>query len=171
HQFRVMGFLVERMRGLLDVEIGENAHERRPRVDAALTRKLVQSVEIGSAWSRHRRARPLVSRFRSSPEFAARSEANFGIEGHQPFYESSAALNPKFAIGLAAMLCELRVRGTRRVYGPVTFSSRKSGCCRRVNLTPKPSSPTRTPRAPGFPSHITPPPAGVFPLAPPPPPT
>jgi hypothetical protein len=24
----------------------------------------------------------LVSRFRSSPEFAARSEANFGIEGH-----------------------------------------------------------------------------------------
>src|SRR5262249_22582228 len=25
---------------------------------------------------------PLVSRFRSSPEFAARSEANFGIEGH-----------------------------------------------------------------------------------------
>src|SRR5262249_2612965 len=42
----------------------------------------------------------LVSRFRSSPEFAARSEANFGIEGHQPLYDSSAALNPKFAPGL-----------------------------------------------------------------------
>src|SRR5262249_33720589 len=53
-----------------------------------------------------------VSRFRSSPEFAARSKANFGIEGHWPLYDSSAALNPKFAIGLAAMGCELRVRGT-----------------------------------------------------------
>jgi hypothetical protein len=55
----------------------------------------------------------LMSRFPSSPEFAAHSKANFGIEGHQQRYESGAALNPKFAIGLAAMLCELRVRGTR----------------------------------------------------------
>ena len=55
---------------------------------------------------------PLVSRFRSSPEFAARSVANFGIEGHQQRYDSSAALNPKFAIGLAAIGRELRVRGT-----------------------------------------------------------
>jgi len=54
-----------------------------------------------------------VSRFRSSPEFAARSGANFGIEGHQQLYDSSAALNPKFANGLAAIVCELRVRGTR----------------------------------------------------------
>src|ERR1043166_1045749 len=53
----------------------------------------------------------LVSRFRSSPEFAARSEANFGIEGHQQHYDSSAALNPKFATGLAAVEYELRVRG------------------------------------------------------------
>src|ERR1043166_8218109 len=56
-----------------------------------------------------------VSRFRSSPEFAAHSGANFGIEGHWPLYDSSAALNPKFAIGLAALWCELRVRGTSRV--------------------------------------------------------
>ena len=50
-------------------------------------------------------------RFRSSPEPAARPGANFGIEGHWQSYDSSAASNPKFAIGLAARLCELRVRG------------------------------------------------------------
>jgi hypothetical protein len=33
------------------------------------------SVQGGSSYRQ-------VSRFRSSPEFAARSEANFGIEGH-----------------------------------------------------------------------------------------
>jgi hypothetical protein len=53
----------------------------------------------------------IVSRFRSSPEFAARSEANFGIEGHQRRYDSSAALNPKFAIGLAAIA--VRTSGSR----------------------------------------------------------
>ena len=57
HQFGVVGFLIERMGGLLDVEIGEHARERRPRVDAALTRKIVQSVEIGGTLSRHRSAR------------------------------------------------------------------------------------------------------------------
>jgi len=40
----------------------------------------------------------LVSRFRSSLNFAARSDANFGIGGHWQIYDSSAALNPKFAI-------------------------------------------------------------------------
>jgi hypothetical protein len=44
-----------------------------------------------------------VSRFRSPPEYAARSDANFGIEGHEQTYDSSAALNSKFAIELAAM--------------------------------------------------------------------
>src|SRR5262249_4368336 len=29
--------------------------------------------------------------------FAARADANFGIEGHSQLYDSSAALNPKFA--------------------------------------------------------------------------
>ena len=53
----------------------------------------------------------LVSRFRSSPEFAARSEASFGIEGHWQIYDSSAALNPKFAIGLAAIV--VRTSGSR----------------------------------------------------------
>src|ERR1051325_9575207 len=53
----------------------------------------------------------LVSRFRSSPEFAARSVANFGIEGHWQRYDSSAALNPKFAIGLAASV--VRTSGSR----------------------------------------------------------
>src|ERR1700736_2257639 len=52
-----------------------------------------------------------VSRFRSSPEFAVRSVANFGIEGHQQLYDSSAALNPKFAIGLAAIV--VRTSGSR----------------------------------------------------------
>src|SRR6202011_3247921 len=33
-------------------------------------------------------------------------------KGHWHIYDSSAALNPKFATVLAAMLCELRVRGT-----------------------------------------------------------
>jgi len=44
--------------------------------------------------------------------FAARSNANFGIEGRWKIYGSSAALNPKFATNLAALLGELRVRGT-----------------------------------------------------------
>src|SRR5262249_32346919 len=56
---------------------------------------------------------PPASRFRSSPNFAARSEANFGIEGRWKIYHSGAALNPKFATDRAALLCELRVRGTR----------------------------------------------------------
>ena len=59
HQFGVVSFLIERMRGFLDVEIGEHARERRPRVDAALPRKLVQSIEIGSTEARHSGARPL----------------------------------------------------------------------------------------------------------------
>jgi hypothetical protein len=53
-------------------------------------------------WFSERVEAALVSRFRSSPDFAARSGANFGIEGHQQIYDSSAALNPKFATGLAA---------------------------------------------------------------------
>src|ERR1051326_637645 len=36
-------------------------------------------------------------------------------EGHQQIYDSSAALNPKFATSLAASSCELRVRGTGSV--------------------------------------------------------
>src|ERR1700732_2503195 len=63
-----------------------------------------------------------VSRFRSSPEFAVRSVANFGIEGHQQLYDSGAALNPKFAIGLAAIV--VRTSGSRhwrhdRLAGPL----------------------------------------------------
>jgi hypothetical protein len=53
----------------------------------------------------------LVSRFRSLLNFAARSDANFGIEGHQQIYHASAALNPKFAIGLAAIV--VRTSGSR----------------------------------------------------------
>src|SRR5215471_6608606 len=43
------------------------------------------------------RAAGLVSRFRSSPEFVARSDASFGIEGHQQLIESSVALVQKSA--------------------------------------------------------------------------
>jgi putative SOS response-associated peptidase YedK len=53
----------------------------------------------------------VVSRFRSSPELAARSDANFGIVGHYQTYDSSAALNPKFASGLAASV--VRTSGSR----------------------------------------------------------
>src|ERR1051325_8393103 len=53
----------------------------------------------------------LVSRFRGAPYFAARFEANFGIEGHEQLYDSSAALKPKFAIGLAAIV--VRTSGSR----------------------------------------------------------
>src|ERR1043165_4228940 len=71
---------------------------------------------------RHQRA----ARFRSSPEFAARSqcpdsEVRLNLQlapvrtseskDTGQTYDSSAALNPKFAIELAARLCELRVRG------------------------------------------------------------
>src|SRR5215831_20328076 len=35
-------------------------------------------------------------------------------KGHEQLYGSGAPLNPKFAIGLAAHLCELRVAGTSR---------------------------------------------------------
>jgi len=52
-----------------------------------------------------------VPRFRSSHHFVARSFANFGIEGHQQTYDSSAALNPKFANGLAARM--MRTSGSR----------------------------------------------------------
>ena len=37
-----------------------------------------------------------VSQFRSSPQLAARSDANFGIEGTLELYDSGAALNLKF---------------------------------------------------------------------------
>jgi hypothetical protein len=40
-------------------------------------------------------AEALVSRFRSSHEFAARSDANFGIKGHWQLYDSSAAFEPE----------------------------------------------------------------------------
>ena len=48
-------------------------------------------------------------------------------KGHWQLYGSSAPLNPKFAIGLAARVCKLRVRGTRarrRGYGR---SGRRNG--------------------------------------------
>src|SRR5262249_47910265 len=55
----------------------------------------------------------LVSRFRSSQTFAAHSHANFGIKGTlASIMLLVPLLNPKFAIGLAASSCELRVRGT-----------------------------------------------------------
>src|SRR5262249_31763292 len=38
-------------------------------------------------------------------------DANFGIEGHQQLYDSSAALNPKFATRLAAIV--MRTSGSR----------------------------------------------------------
>jgi hypothetical protein len=63
----------------------------------------------------------LVSRFRSSLDFAARSEANFGIEGHEQLYDSSAALNPKFAIGVAA-ICHFMV-----AFVPFFFAFESSG--------------------------------------------
>jgi hypothetical protein len=57
-----------------------------------------------------------VSRLRSSHTLAARSHArshaNFGIEGHWQLYDSSAALNPKFATGLAAVV--MRTSGSRQ---------------------------------------------------------
>src|SRR5262249_42414919 len=53
-----------------------------------------------------------------APRDAAYSEANFGIKGTRQLYNSSAALNPKFATPRAARLGELRVRGTS-VNGPV----------------------------------------------------
>jgi hypothetical protein len=43
-------------------------------------------------WARAQGQTPLASRLRSSPELAARSDANFGIEGHQQLIESSVAL-------------------------------------------------------------------------------
>jgi hypothetical protein len=52
-----------------------------------------------------------VSRFRSSPDLAARFDANFGIDGHEKIYNASAALNPKFATGLAAIM--VRTSGSR----------------------------------------------------------
>src|SRR5262249_44733486 len=55
---------------------------------------------------------PLVSRFRSSQTLAAYSDANFGIKGTLAPYDLGAPLNPTFAIGFAARLCERRVRGT-----------------------------------------------------------
>jgi hypothetical protein len=65
--------------------------------------------------------------------FAARSVANFGIEGHWQLYDSSAALNPKFAIGLAAIV--VRTSGSRHWPGAwvgarsqaVTFPFDESG--------------------------------------------
>src|SRR5262249_29492129 len=57
-------------------------------------------------------ASQLVSRFRGSPEYAARSMRTSESKDTSKLYDSSAALNPKFAIGLAAMSGELRVRGT-----------------------------------------------------------
>ena len=47
-----------------------------------------------------------------------------------------------------------------RVYGPVTFSSRKSGCCMRVNSTAKPPSMWRTTRLGVLPSVISVPTSG-----------
>src|SRR5262249_19556609 len=35
--------------------------------------------------------------------------------GHCQLYDSSAPLNPKFAVGLPTLACELRVRGTSPV--------------------------------------------------------
>ena len=40
HQFGIVHFLVERVRGFLDVEIGEHARQRRTRVDAAQPRQV-----------------------------------------------------------------------------------------------------------------------------------
>src|SRR5262245_24957977 len=57
--------------------------------------------------SKHR----LASRFRSSQTFAAPSDANFGIKGTLALYDSSAALNPKFATALAARC--VRTSGSR----------------------------------------------------------
>ena len=48
----------------------------------------------------------------------------------------------------------------RGVYGPVTFSSRKSGCCMRVNSTAKPFSTWRTTRLGVLPSVISAPTSG-----------
>src|SRR5262249_36525163 len=51
-----------------------------------------------------------------SPRFASTSRhastRTSQSKGHWRTYYSSAALNPKFATGLAAISCELRVRGT-----------------------------------------------------------
>jgi hypothetical protein len=46
--------------------------------------------------------RGLVSRFRSSPQFAASPGASFGIEEHQQLYDFGAVLNLKFLNEFAA---------------------------------------------------------------------
>jgi len=76
----------------------------------------------------------------------------------------------------AAHSARPRLRGERRwirnggeleayrgggVYGPVTFSSRKSGCCMRVNSTAKPLSMWRTTRLGVLPSVISVPISGT----------
>src|SRR5262245_1923524 len=56
---------------------------------------------------------PLASRFRSSSILAAPSIRTSKSKGRLQLYDSSAPLlNPKSAIGLTALACELRVRGT-----------------------------------------------------------
>jgi hypothetical protein len=47
----------------------------------------------------------LVIRFRSSPALAAHSDANFGIDDHCQLYDSSAPLNPKFAVEFRGTMC------------------------------------------------------------------
>jgi hypothetical protein len=42
-------------------------------------------------------------------------------------YDSSAALNPKFASGLAAIVCELRVRGTSTHFSSQVSHDSRSG--------------------------------------------
>src|SRR5215471_12007326 len=54
-----------------------------------------------------------------SQTFAAHSQRTTGIKGTLATFMARVPLsNPKFAIGLAARVCELRVRGTRCAASP-----------------------------------------------------
>ena len=64
-------------------------------------------------------------------------------------------------VGGGAEQIETRRETRGRVYGPVTFSSRKSGCCMRVNSTAKPPSIWRTTRLGVLPSVIRVPASGI----------
>src|SRR5262249_28888676 len=89
------------------VERDELARFRR-----ALAQSMVQVLRRHAADPDSINATHPVSRFRSSPTPAARSMRTSESKDTGKIYDSSAALNPKFATRLAAPLGELRVRGT-----------------------------------------------------------
>src|SRR5262249_62361603 len=67
--------------------------------------------------------RPLVVRFRSSYRIAARTFTSFGIRDHWQLYDSSAPLNPKFAIALAATRSRASGSGHQPANGEIDASA------------------------------------------------